>query len=154
MMPLPRERLAKAIHPRLRPVMAMPQMRTVLIIAWVWLAAALWLQTTCLLHEPNSESDPFGAVPRASMLAGFPVDESLAIGATGHGMPPSALFESGMPQWQVATGDVWKRLVLVASASRVRPVQLPMCESPPGFNWVSSYLPDLEFCTVLSRFRL
>jgi len=107
------------------------------------------------MREAISGTRCLGAATEASTFAGSPLDdEPLAIAAASNSVPASALCEFGLPQGQVATDGFWTRLVFVASVGRSRPVRPPMCEYLPGLNWGSSYLPDLEFCTLLSRFRI
>ena len=68
-------------------------------------------------------------------------------------MSDAALSDADVPQWRMGPARFGKRLAPLAASSDLRRPQAPFGDHLPALNWVSSYLPDLEFCTVLSRFR-
>jgi len=65
-----------------------------------------------------------------------------------------ALLDEDFQDWQVDPRPITRRLAPPVSSTGSRAHRTPCYHRVPPANWVPSYLPQSEFCTVLSRFRL
>lgn len=99
------------------------------------------------------DSVPQAGIIVSSLTSSFP-EQTAAFVAAMDNVPTVAWSEVTEPQCQVVSEYFCKPLKLMTTVNHPHLSWSAMREYLSGFNWFSSYLPDLEFCTVLSRFRL
>ncbi|MCX7427391.1 MAG: hypothetical protein NTW96_17390 [Planctomycetia bacterium] len=66
----------------------------------------------------------------------------------------AALSDEDSVPWQIGLERLGRQLLPFGASTRAALPRPSLHGHVPAPNWVSSYLPDLEFCTVLGRFRL
>jgi len=144
--------LLRAAFVRGRSLSAAKSMFRPRAISIVFFAVALaWVVTSWGAACPG-ELDAASLLAPAGDLSRWGQAEDLAL--TESDRLDAAFAEAGEPQGPVASERPWKRLSAWAASARSGRSWMPAGHRSPSLNWVPSYLPDLEFCTVLSRFRL
>jgi hypothetical protein len=95
-------------------------------------------------NHPGSVASDAASVP--TWNATLPASADCAV-------EPSASSESS-PESSVKSRPLGKRLAFVVSPAHVQTLVDLSTHHVFTSNWVSSYLPESEFCTILGRFRI
>ena len=111
--------------------------------------AVVALQSFCVASETCVKV----GVAAPSDDSSLPAQNSAFEAPTDNARAP-ALSSAGPEEHRITPRPLCKRLVLPTSSTGPEAPGGRFPRRPPVSNWVSSYLPKSDFCTVLSRFRI
>ncbi|MBN2291037.1 MAG: hypothetical protein JXM70_01350 [Pirellulales bacterium] len=123
--------------------------RTILLLVVLCLGCMLALHTVCFTVEERKKIDFSATFEKLAPLEG-----SAALTAITDKTGGEVLSDAKAPQWRIVSERFSKRLTVVVKEEYSPPLASLLSTHRPATNWVSSYLPDQEFGTVLSRFIL